>query len=237
MYSPRLQSQSLRPLGNTQRLAIECEKSIIALVALLFFARRPAAVSGFVIAAVIFSVNAMATAWSSPYIGQERIERFSPAIADTDAACSVSMVTGVRLIVAAGNHAIPDLAFGRTRHSMCDLALGTSCSGHATTINLTPLLASKFCRGGYACSAAIADACPCNCVSVGTGNAFNDEHSETLPMQIAGVVMQTKFGVAKIGTSHNATLHERVVKWLEPPGVQPSARLAQFTTERIRRVA
>ena len=109
-------AELLRPLGNTFRFTIECQQSVIRSVSVLLRVCRPTAVSGFVIAVLIWeAIYRMVRRWSRSHVCHEVVKRGLPSLANRNSSSSVIGEILIGLQQASFFHGTPALVFARKR--------------------------------------------------------------------------------------------------------------------------
>ena len=98
-----------RPLGYGQRLAVECQITVIALIARLFRNRCPAAIARLIVTVIVDTVNRMLRARARPHVGKEGLVGISPPLADGNAAAAVPMPVMAFGVGATVDHVAPSL--------------------------------------------------------------------------------------------------------------------------------
>jgi len=88
-----------------------------ALIPRLVVPCRPSAIRGFVMAVIVDSVKAMATAWAWPHVGEKGVKRL-PSTADANTSRSIVGIDRVVGIIAAGSHRRPCRIFRALRHAV-----------------------------------------------------------------------------------------------------------------------
>lgn len=117
----------------------------IPLIALLFFARGPLAIAGFIISIIIYSFNCMLWGGSLAHIGKE-VSKNSPPLTYLYSPSSIVFVCGLRCKIASAYHGIPNPIFrcpstDYTRMAVLGISFSSlPCSSKAST---------TFCIAGY----------------------------------------------------------------------------------------
>ena len=99
--------ESLSPLRQAMRFAPECDQPVRAGIPGLFLLGRPSAVLRLIVSVIINAVNAMLGRRPRAHVGEERLERISPALADADTAMAVPLVRRVVGVITAAFHPCP----------------------------------------------------------------------------------------------------------------------------------
>lgn len=94
------------PIADQQPFAIELKKTIGSFVSRLGFDVSPTHIAGFVIAAVVDSINRKATG-ARPHVIGKRLEGLPPFVANGNTARPVHVELGVIRVMASLNHACP----------------------------------------------------------------------------------------------------------------------------------
>lgn len=125
----RRNSRLPTPCGNALRASVMCCHSVVANVVHLFSACRPAAVSRFIVAVLVWpSIQRMKRAGARPHISIERLKA-RPLVTDPDAPSAVVRVALVRRGRAAVLHRRPRPILGRFRLPMREHQLVTNLRG------------------------------------------------------------------------------------------------------------
>src|SRR3954447_25106057 len=82
------------------------------LVAPLLAPRRPATVSGLIMAVIVNAIAAVQPRRAAPHVSEEILIAGAPALANLDAASAIAVVSVARRVFASLNDARPDLIFG-----------------------------------------------------------------------------------------------------------------------------
>jgi len=105
-----IDSEFLRPSGDTLSTTVPNNDDIISFVSALFRTGRPATVAGFVGPIVVNSVDAVFGGGPFPHISQEVLETFQPTVTHSDAPPSVVLPTWP-LSETASSHVAPSPIF------------------------------------------------------------------------------------------------------------------------------
>lgn len=121
-----------------QRLSSSVERNevVVPPVPALHVPRRPAAVGGAIISAVVDPVEAVLCSGPSSHAAEERLKRISPLLAHGDAAPTIVMELRVAAVVAALKHVVPGYVLGGPSVSG-GVSMGRGPGG-ALTAALTP---------------------------------------------------------------------------------------------------
>ena len=137
-----------RPLGYGQRLAVECQITVIALIARLFCNRCPAAIARLIVAVIVDAVDRVCGGRPWPHVLVERREGIAPPLTYNNPAAAVARPVLALGILAAFNHVSPYLVFGELGIAVNRIAeaLATAacrCSVPKVTANNGPFLAAR----------------------------------------------------------------------------------------------
>jgi hypothetical protein len=159
-------------------------------IARLLPSGRPTAITRHVVTVVVDAVKRVLAGWAASHVGQERRERFLPAVTDTDASRAVVLEPNVIRIAAPSLHALPDFVFGRrlpartfavtrVRAATTVISASASATQDATSAKLSTDCSTR--------PAAIASAKPCT-----TGATNNGQSSKSLSNKVVHMVSLTR---------------------------------------------
>ena len=87
-----IQHQGANPLSLARSAIDNLPALAMGLIRGLFFARRPSAVSGFVVPIIVDAVNTVSRRWSPPHVCNEVLEALPPAFANLNPTAAISLV-------------------------------------------------------------------------------------------------------------------------------------------------
>lgn len=194
-----------------------------AAIVKLLLACCPTAVVGFVVAVVVDPVNAQLQRWPLAHVGQEILERTSPAITHSDSASTV--VSELRMVGASAtfDHRMPRGVADRVRFAVDGSAVRHVFAAEATA-TCGRALQQIVAIDNHLVPVTLANAPPERAAAIILPSEGDDsQRSKDFSSQVTSAA---KSGHARIGISHHILSNE--CGWLEPIGVSASIRLASF---------
>lgn len=111
-------SGKFRPLRDTKRFSTNRQPSISSSVLGLSCVRRPANISGFIVAVIVNAVKGMTCGWCLSNISKKVFKRLSPTITDNNSTASVTREPRHILVITSIPHVAPRLIFLGILHAM-----------------------------------------------------------------------------------------------------------------------
>lgn len=119
-------SCTTRPLGSGQGLTVMSQYAAISLVATLFNCCCPAAVSRFIVAIVVYPLQAVRWRWLPPHIREKVVKRLLPSFAHFYASTAVVFVVGTLWVVTSLIHGVPCVVLLGVTHAMSPTSISTT---------------------------------------------------------------------------------------------------------------
>lgn len=124
----------------------------------LFRWGRPSNVARLIVTVRVDTIHRVLRAWLRTHVGEEVLERVSPAITNADAAPTVVLVSGRAWVVAAVDHPRPSSIFRRLARAMCACGFAASLGTQAAAGSGCPERQCLLANGAFL--AAVASASP-----------------------------------------------------------------------------
>jgi hypothetical protein len=134
--------------------------TIISLVATLFSSCCPATVARFIVAVVVYPLQAVRWGWLSSHVGEEVVKRLLPSLAHLDSTTAIVFVTSTVWVVTSLIHGIPCIVLRGMLHTVSPASISTKrmLQPKATAASgISPTQASAL---NNRCTAACANASP-----------------------------------------------------------------------------
>ena len=210
-----------RPLGYGQRLAVECQIAVIALIARLFRDCGPMTIARLIVTVVVDAVNGVRRCGPRPHIFIERREGISPSLADRNPTAAVTRPVSPPGILAARNHVSPYLVFGEL-----GIAVNRIARGLATAICRSAVAKVSTNNGPFLAARATAE--PHRLAARVVTYVANNRPAAPL---LAGHVVSHVFGYGYNLLSHVRTSSTNVMRGLR--GVRSALQSPLFYHNRV----
>ena len=227
------QPEFASPLHKSFYLTFVSQRDCVPAIIGLLYPCRPAAITGFVMAIIINTLKLMIERRTLAHVVKKSFERLAPAIANSNAAPSISVIADLCFSFASSNHHSPAIVSRRPGQSMsnasgdCYVNRQASAATRPAPFDCAPQRIRRTKRE----APAVAMTQPNNQVFTGSpGKSKNGQASKSLASQIKNAVIEfrKRLWLGRINRSHDVTLLRRVANWLEPHGVSAPWRLASF---------
>jgi hypothetical protein len=125
-----INAQFLRPLGNIECQSVRGEQNITSPIVGLLFVCHPFAITRFVMAAIINSINGVLRRWFWPHVIIEILKGLAPPLAYYDSTAAVVLIVSAIFVVASSQYPAPSPMLRGVSHTV---NLGTIGVAYATT--------------------------------------------------------------------------------------------------------